>query len=121
MKKRGEERREWMGFETKDSVGWCHRGIRARMFKPTSSGTDGIKGCCCCCCWDSVALAVDMVRRRVCLSGWEKGCGGVELSVILCNYFGMRDFFFSFFFCGGLLGKENCFVCCANLGPIFNY
>lgn len=112
MKKRGEERREWMGFETKDSVGWCHRGIRARMFKPTSSGTDGIKGCCCCCCWDSVALAVDMVCRRVCLSGWEKGWGGVELSVILCNCFGMRDLFFFFFF-GGAIRKRKlfCLLC----------
>ena len=99
MKKREEERREWMGFETKDSVGWWHRGIRARMFKPTSSGRDGINGCG----WDSVAVAVDMGCRRVCVDG--KMVVGVDTRIcdsVIC--FGMSKI-----------------VCCANLGPIFNY
>ena len=90
-----------MGFETKDSVGWWHRGIRARMFKPTSSGRDGINGCG----WDSVAVAVavDMGCRRVCVDG--KKVVGVVTRIydsVIC--FGMSKI-----------------VCCANLGPIFNY
>ena len=103
MKKREDERREWMGFETKDSVGWWHRGIRARMFKPTSSGRDGINGCGGCGCWDSVAVAVDMGCRRVCVDG--KKVVGVVTRIydsVIC--FGMSKI-----------------VCCANLGPIFNY
>ena len=91
VKKRGEERREWMGFETNDSVGWWHRGSRARMFKPKSSGRDGINGCCGC-GWDSVAVAVavDMSCRRVCVD--RKKVVGVDVSVILLFCFGMRDF-----------------------------
>lgn len=38
-----EERRERIGLHTEERIGWCDRGIRARQFKATSFGREGIK------------------------------------------------------------------------------
>lgn len=35
--------RDRIGFETKLKIGWCERGTRARQFKATSFGREGIK------------------------------------------------------------------------------
>lgn len=35
--------RDRIGFETKLRIGWCERGTRARQFKATSFGREGIK------------------------------------------------------------------------------
>ena len=32
-----------MGLETRERLGWCHLGIRAKQFKATSSGSVGIR------------------------------------------------------------------------------
>ena len=34
-----------MGLETRQRVGWWHRDTRARQFKATSYGSDGISSC----------------------------------------------------------------------------
>ncbi len=63
VKKREEERREWIGFDTTERIGWWERGTRARQFNATSSGSEGIRFCggggggeA----WSSVAIEVDM-------------------------------------------------------------
>lgn len=43
VKKRGDERTVRIGFDTRDRVGWWERGTRARQFKATSSGREGIR------------------------------------------------------------------------------
>jgi hypothetical protein len=45
VKKRGDERTVRIGFDTRDRVGWWERGTRARQFKATSSGREGIRTC----------------------------------------------------------------------------
>lgn len=42
VKKRGDERTVRIGFDTRDRVGWWERGTRAKQFKATSSGREGI-------------------------------------------------------------------------------
>lgn len=42
-KKRGEERREWMGLDVRERFGWSLRGTRAKQFNATSSGRPGIR------------------------------------------------------------------------------
>lgn len=43
MKKIGDERRDRIGLEMRDRVGWYDRGTRARQFRATSSGIEGIR------------------------------------------------------------------------------
>lgn len=42
-KKIGDERRERIGLETRDSLEWWDQGTRARQFRATSSGSVGIR------------------------------------------------------------------------------
>lgn len=63
VKKSGDERRERMGRETMERVGWYQRGTRAIQFKATSSGRDGIS----CASAAELLCVVVVVDMAVCL------------------------------------------------------
>lgn len=72
VKYRGEERSDRIGFDTTESLVWCQRGIRARQFKATLSGRDGIRTAGCGGEGDGDGAVVDMLAVGECAErvGW---------------------------------------------------